>query len=106
MPRFEHGDVSVPERRTKQEVAYHVKQMIEGGLVEGEVVMAPSPGKPAPRDYFLKDITWKGHDFIKLVREDTVWHRTKEHFKSKAVPLTVDPILEFLKSQGRAALGL
>ena len=103
--RFEHDDDSVPEGRTKQEVAYHVKLLIDGGFVEGDVIMAPSPGKLRPRDYHVKDITWRGHDFIKLVREDTVSRRAKEHFKSKAVPWTADLIMEFLKSHVRAALG-
>ncbi len=105
LSRFEKGDDSVPEGRTKQEVAYHVKQMIDGGLLDGQVTMAPSPGKLLPRDYFVKDITWKGHEFIRSVREDTVWHHLKAHFNSKGVALTVDLILEFLKSQARANLG-
>jgi hypothetical protein len=106
MLRFETGDVSVPDGHTKEEVAYHVKQLIDAGFLDGETIMAPSPGKRLPREYFVRDITWKGHDFIKAVREDTLWNRTKEHFKSKAVPFTIDLILEFIKSQGRARLGL
>ena len=104
--QFEKGDDSVPQGHTKQEVAYHVKQMIDGGLVDGDVIMAPSPGKLLPSDYLVKDITWKGHEFIRSIREDTVWHDLKKHFKSKGVALTVDLALEFLKSHGRAALGL
>ncbi len=109
MLQFEQGDTSVPEGRTEIEVAYHVKQLIDGGFLEGEVIMATtaaSPGRPAPRAYFVHDITWKGHDFIKAVREDTVWQRVKDHFRTKAIPWTADLILEFLKSKGRETLGL
>ena len=104
--RFEHGDDSVPEGRTKLEVAYHVKKMLDGGLVEGRVIEKPSPGKLLPHDYILKDITWKGHEFIRSVREDTVWHHLKDHFKTKGVALTVDLIVEYLKSQAKEKLGL
>jgi len=106
MLRFETGDVSVPDGRTKLEVAYHVKQLIEAGYLDGSVVMAPSPGRRVPKDYFVRDITWKGHDFIKAVREDNLWNRTKEYFKSRSVPFTIELIFEFMKSEARKALGL
>lgn len=109
MLQFEQGDSSVPEGRTELEVAYHVKQLIDGGFLQGEVLIATtaaSPGKPVPKDYFVHDITWKGHDFIKAVREATVWQRVKDHFREKAIPWTADLILEFLKQKGREALGL
>ena len=109
MLRFEQDDLSVPEGRTEGEVAYHVKQLIDGGFLTGQVTSAPtpqSPGRPVPKDYFITDITWKGHDFIKAVREDTVWCRVKDHFREKAIPWTADLILEFLKQKGREALGL
>lgn len=109
MLQFEQGDTSVPEGRAELEVAYHVKQLIDGGFVEGEVLTATteaSPGKPVPKDYFVHDITWKGHDFIKAVREATVWQQVKDHFRENAIPWTADLILEFLKQKGREALGL
>ncbi len=106
MLRFEQNDTSVPPDRSQQEVAYHVKQLIDEGFVEGRVVMKPSPGKLLPHAYFVHDITWKGHDFIKAVRDDTVWNRAKDHFRKRSVAWTADLILEFLKSSGRAALGL
>lgn len=109
MLQFEQGDTTVPEGRNELEVAYHVKQLIDGGFLQGEVLTATtadSPGKPVPKDYFVYDITWKGHDFIKAVREATVWQRVKDHFREKAIPWTADLILEFLKQKGREALGL
>ena len=104
--RFEQNGTSVPPGRSQQEVAYHVKQLIDEGFVEGRVVMKPSPGKLLPHSFFINDITWKGHDFSKAVRDESVWCRTKDHFRERSVPWTVDLVLEFLKSGGRAALGL
>lgn len=51
-------------------------------------------------------VTWKGHDFISQVSDDTVWRRAKDYFREKSVPWTIDLIMEFLKAGGRAALGL
>ncbi len=106
MLRFEKNITSIPEGRTELEVAYHVKQMIDAGLIDGQVIMAPSPGKRIPRSFVFGDITWRGHDFIEAIRNDTVWARTKEHFIQKSASWTLDLIVEFLKSHGRAALGL
>lgn len=37
-------------------------------------------------------LTWKGHDFIDKIREDTVWNRTKEVIKEKMLPNTIEVI--------------
>jgi len=109
MLRFEADDRSLPDGRTGWEVAYHVKQLIDAGLVEGEVVngfASDTPGRPIPKDFIIHDITWKGHDFIMAVRDDNVWKRTKDYFRKNAIAWTVDLIVDFLRSQARNALGL
>ena len=106
MLRFERNDYSIPQDRTKAEVAYHAKQLIDAGFLVGQIISTPSPGKLEPTAFIIQDLTWKGHDFIETVLENTVWQRAKEHFVEKAVPWTADLILEFLKSKGREALGL
>jgi len=108
MLRFERGDISVPLGHTKVDVAYHVNQLVDEGYIKGTVIKGPLPGtgKSIPLAYIVDDITWKGHDFIKAVRDDVLWHRVKEHFAKKVVPFTADLILTFVKSEGLKAIGM
>lgn len=109
MRRFESDNWSIPEGRTQWEVAYHVKQMIDGSLLEGEVVngFAPgAPGRAVPKNFIIHDITWKGHDFLKAIRDETVWKRIVDHFKKRSVEWTVDLVLDFVKSDAKALLGM
>ena len=106
MLNFEHDDTSTPTGYTDEQAAYHVKQLIEEHFLVGEVVMAAARGKKIPVRFFVHDITWKGHDFIKFTRDDTAWRKAKAHLQEKAVPWTIDIILAFLKSESLKALGL
>jgi len=90
MLQFEHDDSSIPEGYSKEEVAYHVKQMVKSGLIEAAVVEAPSPGKMKPTQFIFRDITPAGHDFIAAIRNDGIWSKLKTKFKDKAVDMTVE----------------
>jgi hypothetical protein len=65
-------------------VAYHVMLMAEGGLVDA--VNATSDGE---LDWRPRRLTWPGHEFLDAVRNDTVWHRTKQWVieKGGSVPI-------------------
>jgi len=104
--RFEQNDTSLPEGRTMKDVGYHVKQMIDAGLIEGQVIEAPSPGKLAPKDFFVRDITPKGHDFLDAIRNDTFWAKLKNEFQKKAVAVTVELVILCAKELSKSMLGL
>jgi len=106
MLRLQHGDQSIPPGRTQKEVAYHVEMLIQEEVLKGIVSKKLEKGTKVPDFFHVQDITWKGHDFIKSVEDDTVWRRTKDHFKKHAVAWTATLILEFLKAEGRKTLGL
>lgn len=103
--RFERNDQSVPEGRTKEEVAYHVNQMKDAGLVDAIISFAMERGSRYPNFYQVRDITPKGHDFIAAIRSDTFWAKLKKHFEDKAVPLTVELAVEGAKTLARQLLG-
>lgn len=72
-----------------EEVAYHCKLLFDNELIsdykDGYV--------DDSLDYFgVGSLTWKGHDFIDKIREDTVWNRTKEVMKEKMLPTTIEVI--------------
>jgi len=63
-------------------VAYHVKLLIDAGLVEGE--MTPS------MHFDVESLTWEGHEFLDSIRDDTVWEKTKTIFADKGISMSID----------------
>src|SRR2546422_477481 len=96
MLRLERGERGVPSGKTQEEVAYHIELLIDAGFLKGSVVRRAVRGHKVPSGYFVQDITWKGHDFIASIRDDSVWKRAKDHFLQKGAACTVDLILEWL----------
>jgi hypothetical protein len=56
-----------PAVHSDEEVAYHVRMLIEKGFVTGK--------KEFP---VVRALTWKGHDFLNTIRDGEIWHLTKE----------------------------
>jgi hypothetical protein len=104
--RFERDDCSIPEGHTKIEVAYHVNQMVHSGLVDAEVIKAPSPGRIKPVDFFIKDITPAGHDLIAGLRDDGFWTKLKREAVKRAAPLTLDVLVVIAKEVVKGAFSL
>jgi hypothetical protein len=104
MLRFENEDGSIPDGYTEDEVAYHVKQMKLSGLLDAEIIEAPSPGKLRPKHFIVHDITPAGHDFIATIRNEGFWARVKDELKKKAAPFTVELIVIVAKYLGRKAV--
>src|SRR4051812_37965842 len=88
--RFEQDDTSIPEGHTQEGVAYHVKQMKLSGLVDAEVIEAPSPGKLRPKSFIVHDLTPAGHDFIAKIRDKGLWGKVKTEMEKRSVPMTFD----------------
>jgi len=59
-------------------IGYHVKIMADGGLIE--TIDATSTDS---RTYqcFIRGITWNGHEFLDLVRDEGVWSNVKAALK-------------------------
>lgn len=58
-------------------VHYHLKIMVDGGLIEGLDISDPFSQRVMPMG-----ITWAGHDFIDNARSETVWKKALEIAKS------------------------
>jgi predicted transcriptional regulator len=83
-------------------VTYHVELLKEAGLIHAEV------GQTAESTYFFANrLTWKGHEFLDAIRNDTIWNRTKQSFLLKGLSMTFDLVKtvamdiagEYLKSR-------
>jgi hypothetical protein len=63
----------LPERKS-EEVAYHLKMMIE----QVGFLNAISVGAIEGDSWIDLELTWSGHEFLEAVRDPEVWRRTKE----------------------------
>jgi hypothetical protein len=70
-----------------QEIAYHVHIMMQEGLLEGtDVTHMQSPGPEA----IPRSLTWKGHEFLDLSRDQDRWNRAKAIIaKVSGAPISV-----------------
>lgn len=80
-----------------EEVGYHLGMLVEEGFVKG---VAGPEAMPV-----LSKITWKGHELLSDIRDDTIWEKAKE--RTKGLPeVGLQLIWEIAKAEIRAKLGL
>ena len=63
------GKISIPGDHTDEEIADHVQQMREDGLVEGQVVRNR---EGIPCEAVITRITSKGHEFLNSISNQSV----------------------------------
>ena len=90
---------SFPSERSA-EVSYHAELLLEAGLVDGQMSRAISRD---PHDFFLRRLTWNGHEFLDSIRSDNVWEKTKKVFVSKGIEMTVD-LVKFVATEVASAV--
>lgn len=70
-------------------VAYHCRILNDAGLV------SDYEGKYASNKlymFWVGPLTWDGNDFLDKIRDNSVWHKTKEVITQKGLPLVLDTI--------------
>ena len=70
-------------------VAYHCKIMHEAGLISAYKAQYASD---AIYSFGVGSLTWQGNDYLDGIRDDTIWHKTKETIVKKGLPLVIDTI--------------
>lgn len=73
------------------DISYNMELLIEAGFVQGVLHKYLDGG---PTDFTASKLTWSGNDYLQAIRNDTVWNKTKDTFKSKGLEMT----LELIKS--------
>ena len=66
---------------TPQEVYYHIKLLHDAGLVEAWDCSAGS------LCWAVKDLTFKGHEFLNPIKNEKVWAGVMQTVKEKAIDL-------------------
>jgi hypothetical protein len=84
------------ENATNEEIVYHLKLMIQKGLIEGEIHGDPRQGWYP----LIRGMTWEGHDFLNATKSETVW----EKIRAKAAEVGSDLTIEIAKELGKRYL--
>ena len=58
-----------------ESIQYHVQLMHDAGLIVADELV--------PGQWWPERITWAGHEFLDLARNDTLWQATKRDVESK-----------------------
>ena len=89
------------EGYSENQVIYHVRQLISGGYIDGEVI--DSIGCQGS-GLFIRRLSWNGHQFVENSRNDTIWRKSKEFVLSKTGGITIDLLSEALKHLAEQSL--
>ena len=77
-----------------ENVSYHIKLLIDAGLIEGLI----SKTLNAPIYAMARELTWQGHEFLDSIRNPGLWNAIKIKAREKAVDLTIDTIKALAKA--------
>ena len=77
-----------------EKVSYHMKLLIEAGLVEGTCTKALNRAPWC----MVFGLTWEGHEFLDAIRNRTAWNRLVEWVREKGFELSFEALKIALKN--------
>ena len=69
-------------------VSYHIKLLIEAGLIEGKCTKSLS----APLHCVAFRLTWDGHELLDQIRNRSVWNRIVEMARERGLDLSFEVV--------------
>lgn len=89
----------------EQAVAYNIRLMKQAGLAHA-IVKESHQGDGLIGLAIANSMTPVGHELLDTIRNDTVWARIQERFRSQGLEMTVDLVLKVGKRVLAELLGL
>ena len=77
---------------TEQEVAYNMRLLCEAGYIKANILESKS-GDGHIAAALARSLTNSGHDLLDTIRNDTVWVKIQDTFKSKGIDMTFDLVI-------------
>lgn len=96
------GLVSAVDGVSEDEFNYNAHLMIEAGLAKGRALQVDQSINPVCVDLFR--LTWAGHDFADVIKDDTIWNKAKEHVMKPAAAWSFGVLLEYLKVEAKTRI--
>jgi Hypothetical protein (DUF2513) len=91
------------EGYTDDQIGHHAYLMIQGGLATGIETTHVRSTSPIAQ---LTSLTWDGHDFAAMARDDTAWNKVKGVVQEKGGAVSLDVVKALLTQAVKAGLGL
>ncbi len=89
----------VIEGRNSEDMMYHIKLLNEAGLIHAQDMSASSDM------YFLPgSLTWDGHEFLELARNETRWNKAKDIMTNQVGGFVFDILKSLLISLVKDAI--
>jgi hypothetical protein len=90
-------DLQIPSA-TESELTYHVRLLDEAGLIVAQDLSTMSGVS-----WKAKRLTWAGHDFLRLSRNETFWSKAKETALRTTGAVTLEVMKVVLGEVAKAA---
>lgn len=90
-----------PEARA-HEVSYNVQLIAQSGLID--VTISQSTSLKA-KDFFIRNLTWSGHEFLDSIRVKDTWSKIKSVVAEKGGVMTFEVIKAVSTSLIKSAIG-
>lgn len=85
--------------RPASEIAYHVRLLVQAGLLEGQNITAVGD---ETWHFGALRLTWEGCEFLDAARDDTRWRRARDQIRkvgSVTLPLLSQLLISYLKQE-------
>jgi len=86
----------------KDTIVAHAILLFDAGLVKG-TTRYPLKGSP---QFKITGLTWAGHDFLAVAKNDTIWDKAKKSVLAPAAGATWAVVLEWMKAESLKSFGL
>ena len=96
---FKRTQPIAPPGYTNEEIKYHVKIMVDGGLLQEK--QDPKIMHPA---LVFDGLTWEGHEFLDSIREENIWETVKKTLKDKSLGLSYEALKSVVVTSVKTAL--
>ncbi len=86
---------------TSQQIAYHCRMLVDGGMISGEIRHGPRLS--------CSGLTQQGHDLVDAIRNPQIWQKTKDAAAAAGgwtVGLLKDCATAYVKAKLKEATGL
>lgn len=78
-----------------EQVLYHLYLLYRAGLIEGIATQAIADLYP---EVYPTTITWKGHDLLERIRDDSFWTKAKQALQEAGIEFAKASIPEVVKA--------
>lgn len=77
---------------SEQEVAYNMRLLNDAGYIKANILESSS-GDGHIGAALARSLTNSGHELLDTIRNDTVWGKVQDTFKSKGIEMTFDLVI-------------